>query len=55
MELYARGLNKKGLYILISLVEQAYKLETRFTNDPSDTFSVAEEVQQWAQSGRYER
>jgi|SRR5208282_1994933 len=55
MELYARGLNKKGLYILISLVEQAYRLDTRFTNDPCDAFSVAEEVQQWAQSGRYER
>jgi hypothetical protein len=55
MELYARGLNKKGSYIIISLEEQAYKLDTRFTQDPSDIFSVAEEVQQWAQSGRYER
>ena len=55
MELYARGLNKKGSYILISLVKQAYELDSRFTKDPSDIFSVAEEVQQWAQSGRYER
>jgi hypothetical protein len=55
VELYTRGLNKKGSYILISLVEQAYKLDTRFTRDPSDTFSVADEVQQWVHSGRYER
>lgn len=55
MELYVRGLNKKGSYILISLVKQAYELDSRFTEDPSDIFSVAEEVQQWAQSGRYER
>jgi hypothetical protein len=55
MELYARGLNKKGSYVLISLVEQAYRLDSRFTNDPSDIFSVTEQVQHWAQSGRYER
>jgi hypothetical protein len=55
MELDVRGLNKKGSYILISLVKQAYELDSRFTKDPSDIFSVAEEVQQWAQSGRYER
>jgi hypothetical protein len=55
MELYARGLNKKGIYILISLVEQAYQLDSRFTKDPFDCFSVAEEVQRWAQTGKYER
>ena len=55
MELYVRELNKKGLYILIPLTEQAYKLDARFTKDSSDTFSVAEEVQKWAQSGRYEQ
>jgi hypothetical protein len=55
VELYVRGLNKKGRYFLISLVDQAYELDARFTKDPSDVFSVAEEVQQWAQSGRHER
>jgi hypothetical protein len=55
IELYVRGLNKRGLYILISLVEQAYELDSCFTKDPSDIFSVAQEVQQWAQNGRYER
>ncbi len=55
MELYARRLNEKGSYILIPLVHQAYQLDSRFTQDPSHVFSVAEEVQQWAQSGRYER
>ena len=55
MELYARGLNKKGSYILISPVKQAYELDSRFTEDPSDIFSGAAEVRQWAQSGRYER
>jgi hypothetical protein len=55
MELYARGLNQKGLYVLISLVEQAYELDTRFAEDPSHIFSVAAEIKQWAQSGRYER
>jgi hypothetical protein len=55
VELYVRGLNEKGSYILVSLVGQAYELDTRFTKDPSDTFSVAEEVRKWAQSGRYDR
>ena len=55
MELYVRGLNKKGRYFLISLEDHAYHLDTRFTEDPSDIFSVAEEVQRWAQSGRYAR
>jgi len=55
MELYARGLNNKGWYVLVSLVEHAYKLDTRFAKDPCDAFSVTEEVQKWAQSGRYER
>jgi hypothetical protein len=55
MELYVRGLNKSGRHYLISLEGHAYHLDTRFTKDPSDIFSVTEEVQQWAQSGRYER
>ena len=55
MELYVRGLNKRGRYFLIPLEDHAYHLDTRFTGDSSDPFSVAEEVQQWAQSGRYER
>jgi hypothetical protein len=55
METYVRELNKKGRYFLISLEDHAYRLDTRFIKDPSDIFSVAEEVQQWAQSGRYAR
>jgi hypothetical protein len=55
MELYVRGLNKTGRHFLISLEDHAYRLDTRFTKDPSDIFSVAEEVQQWAQIGRYAR
>jgi hypothetical protein len=55
MELYVRGWNKKGSYFLISLKDHAYHLDARFTKDPSDPFSVAEEVRQWTQSGRYER
>jgi hypothetical protein len=43
MELYVRGLNKRGKYFLISLEDHTYGLEARFTKDPSDTFSVAEE------------
>jgi len=55
MELYVRGLIKTGRYFLIPLEDHAYHLDTRFTKDPSDIFSVAEEVQQWAQGGRYAR
>ena len=55
MELYVRGLSKKGRYVLISLEVHAYELDARFTKEPSDVFSVAEEVQQWAWSGRYDR
>ena len=55
MELYVRGLSKRGRFFLISLEDHAYHLDTRFTTDPSDIFSVDEEVQQWAYSGRYAR
>jgi len=55
MELYARGLNKKGRYFLIPLEDHAFALEARFTKDPSDILSVAGEVHQWMQNGRYAR
>lgn len=55
MELYARGLNQRGRYFLISLVDHAFELNARFAKDPSDVFSVAEEILQWAQSGQYGR
>jgi hypothetical protein len=53
MELYVRSLNDKGLYILIPLTEQAFKLDARFTKDPSDIFSVEKEIREWKKSGRY--
>jgi hypothetical protein len=55
MEFYARALNETGLYILVPMVEQAYQLDARYTRDPSDVYSVAEEIRQWEKSGRYGR
>ena len=55
METYVRELNKKRRHFLISLEDHAYRLDARFTKDPSDILSVAGEVQQWMQNGRYAR
>jgi hypothetical protein len=32
---------------------QAYQLDARYTKNPADVFSVADEIQEWLRAGKY--
>lgn len=53
MECYFRVLNESGLWMVVPLEEQAYRMDARYTRDPTDVFSVEEEVRDWLRRGRY--
>jgi hypothetical protein len=53
MECYFRVLNESGLWMVVPLEEQAYRMDARYTRDPTDVFSVEEEVRDWLRKGRY--
>jgi len=50
---YLNTLNESGLWMVVAVEEQAYQLDARYTRDPSDVFSVEEEVRKWAEEGRF--
>lgn len=49
---YVNGFIKGGSYEGIPLEEQARELEARFSGDPKQPFSVADEVRKWLESGK---
>ncbi len=49
---YVDGFLKGGSYDAIPLERHAYELEGRFTSNPGQAFSVAEEVRAWVEQGR---
>lgn len=51
--LYVLGFLSGGSYRAIPLERNAYDLEARFSNSPSQAFSVAAEVQRWVEDGRF--
>ena len=53
MESYFHVLNESGLWMVAPVEEQAYQLDGRYTKDPTDVFSVADEIEEWKRSGRY--
>jgi hypothetical protein len=53
MESYFHVLNESGLWMVAPVEEQAYQLDARYTQDPTDVFSVADEIQEWLRSGKY--
>ncbi len=53
MELYVRGFVKNLSWLAIPLEDQAYKLDARFAEDPTQLFSVEEEIKIWDTEGRY--
>jgi hypothetical protein len=53
MECYFRVLNESGLWMVVPLEEQAYRMDARYTRDPTDVFSVEEEIREWLRKGRY--
>jgi hypothetical protein len=52
-ELYVRGFLNGGSYEAIPLEVNAYALEDRFRCEPCKSFSVQEEVSQWAAEGGF--
>jgi hypothetical protein len=53
MEGYFHVLNEAGLWMVAPVEEQAYQLDARYTKDPADVFSVADEIQEWLRAGKY--
>jgi len=54
IDLYVRGFVKNLSWMAIPLEQQAYKLDARFAEAPSDVFSVEEEIRQWLSQRKYE-
>ena len=50
---YFHALNESGLWMVVPFEEQAYKMDARFTKDPTDYFSVEAEVRDWLINGRF--
>jgi hypothetical protein len=48
---YIQGFLQGGSYEEVPLEKSAYLLETRFSQDRSQIFSVADEVRRWSESG----
>ncbi|MGB9464263.1 MAG: hypothetical protein WBR10_04060, partial [Candidatus Acidiferrum sp.] len=53
MKGYFRALNEAGLWMVAPCEEQAYKMDGRFTKDPSDYFSVEAEIREWLRNGKF--
>jgi hypothetical protein len=49
---YFNTLNEVGLWMVVPFEEQAYQLDARYTRNPSDVFSVEDEVREWMRTGR---
>ncbi len=52
-DLYVRGFLSGGSYDAIPLEVNAYALGGRFEQNPSNRFSVADEVERWIAEGRF--
>ena len=50
---YFKTLNEAGLWMVVPFEEQAYQLDARYTRNPSDVFSVENEVREWIKAARY--
>jgi hypothetical protein len=53
VDLYVRGFVKHLSWLAIPLEQQAYKLDARYAENPTDTFSVEAEINAYLQEGRY--
>jgi hypothetical protein len=51
---YFSVLNDSGVWIVAPAEEQAYQLDARYTKNPSEFFSVAAEIKEWVQIGKYD-
>lgn len=53
LDLYVRAFMQMGSYPSVPLEAQAFRLDQRYTENPSSVFSVEDEVRQWADQGKY--
>lgn len=53
VELYVRGFVKHLSWLAIPLEAQAYMLDARYAENPSEVFSVEDEIRAWDADGRY--
>jgi hypothetical protein len=53
VDLYLRGFVKHLSWMAIPLEAQAYQLDTRYSENPTDVFSVENEIREWDAAGRY--
>jgi hypothetical protein len=49
---YFQTLNESGLWMVVPYEEQAYRMDARYTKDPSEIFSVEEEIREWLRNAR---
>ena len=53
MKGYFQALNESGLWMVVPYEEQAYRLDARFTKDPTDHFSVEAEIREYLGNGKF--
>ena len=53
LDLYVRAFMQVGSYPSVPLEVQAFRLDQRYTEDPTSIFSVEDDVRQWADQGKY--
>jgi hypothetical protein len=53
VDLYVRGFVKNLSWLQIPLEDQAYRLDARFAENPTQVFSVEQEIKAWDEEGRY--
>ena len=53
VELFVRGFLRARSYFLVPLKAQAFSLDAKFAANPSERFSVEEEIREWRRDRRY--
>lgn len=53
LDLYVRAFEATAAYTSVPMEVQAFRLDQRYTEDPSRVFSVEAEVRGWATMGKY--
>jgi len=53
VDLYVRGFAKHLSWLAIPMEAQAYQLDARNSENPTELFSVENEIREWDAAGRY--
>jgi len=52
-ELFVRGFLRTGSHVTVPLEAHAFALDSRYAKDPTDWFSVEDQIRLWVREGRY--